>query len=280
MKNFRRIFHAALLTAIGLASYARAATDCGELVSLPAHDGTTQRVSIASPAAAWGGVVLLAGGSGVIDLDDQGCAQALTGNSLVRGAPFLHAAGLITALVDAPTDLHRNPDGLAGFRADPRHAEDIGRVIAELRRRVNGPIWLVGTSRGTISAANAGARLAGATRADGVVLTSVLTAGNSRGQKPWVAQTVFDLPLASITAPVLLLGHADDLCVRTPPARMADVASRITSVRKQLVTVTGGPGGRGVAGVEACEGRSPHGFVGQEEDVLAGIVRFIRGAPY
>ena len=259
---------------------ALAAPVCGEIVALPAHDGAIQRVSFAVPPGAWGAVVLLAGGSGVIDLDDAGCAQGLKGNSLVRGAPFLRSAGLATALLDAPSDHHGQGDGLAGFRTDTRHAEDIGRVIAEVRRRVTGPVWLVGTSRGTISAANAASRLSGAVRPDGVVLTSVLTVGNPRGQKPWVAQTVFDLPLEAVTIPVLLVGHSEDRCLRTPHEVMAKVADRIGAARKQVATVTGGPGGRGVSGTEACEGRSPHGFIGQEDEVLAGIVRFIRGKPY
>jgi hypothetical protein len=224
--------------------------------------------------------VLLAGGSGVIDLDESGCAQGLKGNSLVRGAPFLRAAGLATVLLDAPSDHLGQGDGLAGFRIDSRHAEDIGRVVAEVRRRVAGPVWLIGTSRGTISAANAASRLSGAVRPDGVVLTSVLTVGNPRGQKPWVAQTVFDLPLEAVTIPTLLVGHSEDRCLRTPHESMSGVAERIGATRKQVVTVTGGPGGRGLSGTEACEGRSPHGFIGQEDEVLAGIVRFIRGQPY
>ena len=279
MRNFQTTLLLATLW-LALPLPGRAATGCGEVVRLPAHEGTTQSASLAAPPNAWGGVVLLAGGSGVIDLDDQGCVQGLKGNSLVRGAPFLRSAGLVTILLDAPSDHHGEGDGLGGFRTDPRHAEDIGRVVAEVRRRVTGPVWLVGTSRGTISAANAASRLMGAARPDGVVLTSVLTVGNPRGQKSWVAQTVFDLPLEAVTIPALLVGHANDTCLRTPHELMAKVAGRIAAERKQVVTVTGGPGGRGVSGTEACEGRSPHGFVGQEDEVLAGIVRFIRGAPY
>jgi hypothetical protein len=44
----------------------------------------------------------------------------------------------------------------------------------------------------------------------------------------------------------------------------------------------GGPGAGagGQPSVDACQGRSPHGFVDQEGEVAAGIARFIRGGSY
>jgi hypothetical protein len=46
--------------------------------------------------------------------------------------------------------------------------------------------------------------------------------------------------------------------------------------------VNGGPGvaaGTQVS-IDACLGRSPHGFIEQEAEVAAGIARFIRGGRY
>ncbi len=108
--------------------------------------------------------MLLVGGGGHLDLDDQGCPRALTGNSLVRSLPHFHGAGFVTALVDAPSD-HPGEDGLAGFRSATEHAEDLGKVIADVRARTKAElVWLVGTSRGSISAVNAAARLSGPPR--------------------------------------------------------------------------------------------------------------------
>jgi len=258
---------------------------CGEVVRIAAHDGATLRYSLARPAKQASGsnppttLILLAGGAGVLELDDGGCPQRLKGNSLVRSLPHFQKAGLVTALLDAASDVS-GPDGLAGQRAAGEHAEDIGRVVADLRRRVGGPVWVVGTSRGSISAANAAARLSGISAPDGAVLTSIVTVGTAGGRKPWTAQTVFDLPLEKIRLPILLVGHADDLCLRTPADDIEKVAARVSSPRRQSVVVTGGAGGRGLSGVDACEGMSPHGFVGQEAEVAAGIARFVGGAPY
>ncbi len=99
-------------------------------------------------------------------LDAKGCARKLEGNSLVRSRDLFHAAGFVTALVDAPSD-HRGEDGLGGFRLSAQHADDIGKVIAEVRARTSLPVWLVGTSRGAISAANAASRLTGPPRPTG-----------------------------------------------------------------------------------------------------------------
>ncbi|MBI2307089.1 MAG: hypothetical protein HYU78_07260 [Rhodocyclales bacterium] len=260
-----------------------AAGACGEVVTVAAHGGTTLRYVLATPSAPPTGeppatLILLAGGNGVVALDAAGCAQALKGNSLVRTQRLFQAAGLHTALVDAPSD-HLGADGLSGFRIDPRHADDLGLVIADLRRRIGGAVWLVGTSRGAISAANAASRLSGGAAADGVVLTSPVSVGDAHAKKPWVAQSVFDLPLAELRLPLLLLGHAEDACARSPSARLDEIAAASGSPRRQVVVFTGGPGGRGLSDVAACEARSPHGFLGQEDEMVPAIARFLRAAP-
>jgi hypothetical protein len=270
-------------TAVAAQSDVAAPGRCGEMVAVETHGRTTTRYALASPAAAAQGarvaLVLLVGGGGHLDLDGQGCPRALAGNSLVRSLPLFHAEGFITALVDAPSD-HPGEDGLAGFRITSQHAEDLGKVLADVRARTKAQTWLVGTSRGSISAVNAAARLAGPSAPDGLVLTSALMSGFHGGRKDWVAHTVFDLPLEAIRLPVLVVGHAEDKCIRSPAALMGDIIARTNGVREQVVTVTGGPGRPGTPSVEACVGRAPHGFVDQEAEVAAGIARFIRGASY
>ena len=257
---------------------------CGEMLTLKTHDTTTTAVSIAMPPASApqegrAALVLLPGGPGYMALDANGCARKLEGNSLVRSRDLFHAAGFVTALVDAPSD-HRGEDGLGGFRLSAQHADDIGKVIAELRERTKLPVWLVGTSRGAISAANAASRLTGSAAPDGLVLTSAVTSGRVGGYKAWVAQTVLGAKLENIRMPVLVVAHAADKCIRTPPGLASHIVARTNGAREQTVTVTGGPGIRGGISVEACEGRTPHGFVDQEKQVADGIARFVRGGQY
>jgi hypothetical protein len=270
--------------AIGIAAPAAAQEACGEVVAIATHGRTTTAVSIAMPPASAPqegrmALVLLPGGPGYMALDAKGCATRLQGNSLVRSRGLFQRAGFVTALVDAPSD-HRGEDGLGGFRMSAQHAEDIGKVIAHLRERTKLPVWLFGTSRGAISAANAASRLTGAAAPDGLVLTSPVTSGRVGGYKAWVAQTVFSARLDAIRMAVLVVAHAADTCIRTPPRLAGGIAARTSGVREQTVVVKGGPGATKGVGVEACEGRSPHGFIGQEAEVAAGIARFIRGGSY
>ena len=262
---------------------ALAAEGCGEVVSLETHAGTTTRYALARPAtppqASGIALVLLAGGTGYLNLDDLGCPRALMGNSLVRSIPIFNELGFVTALVDAPSN-HFGGDGLAAFRTSSRHAEDLGKIIADVRARTKGAVWLIGTSRGAISAVNAASRLSGPSAPDGLVLTSALMLGDSRAKRPWVAHSVFDLPLEDIRMPVLVVGHEADSCLRSPANLMGNITKRTKGARQQVVLVTGGPGGSGLSSIEACEGRSPHGFIEQEREVAGGIARFIRDGKY
>lgn len=257
---------------------------CGEVVAVETHDRTTTRYALAYPQgvhAEGGGIalVLLSGRGGYLNLDEQGCPRALIGNSLVRSVPHFHNAGLITALVDAPSN-HTGSEGLGGFRVSTQHANDLGKVIADLRERTRASIWLVGTSRGSISAVNAAARLAGPSSPEGLVLTSALMAGTSGGRMIWTAHTVFDVALEAIRLPILVVGHASDRCLRSPANLMGRIVARTNGAREQVVIVTGGPGTPGAADLNACEGLTPHGFIEQEAAVAAGIARFIRGGSY
>jgi hypothetical protein len=277
----RRVLVAAVC-ASGVLSGAALAAPCGEVVTIATHDGTTTRYAFgapqggAKPAAV---LVLLAGGGGVVNLDDAGCVRDLTGNSLVRMAPVFRELGFATAVVDAPSDHNKDEDGLRGFRSDPKHADDLGRITAQLRARTGAPVWIAGTSRGAISAVNAASRLKGAAAPDGVVVTSVVMVG-SKGNKYWVRDTVFDHDLGAITLPTLIVGHALDKCLRSPPDDMERLAGKLNSARKQVATVTGGPGWKGDWSLKACAGRAPHGFNKQDREVAEGIARFLKGGRY
>jgi hypothetical protein len=221
-------------------------------------------------------LVLLPGGGGAVDLDANGCATALAGSSLVRMQPLFHADGFAIALIDAPSDW-RSADGLGGFRTDPRHAEDIGKVIADLRQRTGLPVFLAGSSRGTISAVNAGARLTGDAAPDALFLISPVTSGHAGAHKAWVSQTVFDLDLSAIRTPVLVVAHAADKCVRTPPDRAGKILDRTNGNREQFIRFEGGPAAtKTFKGLKACQGNAPHGYVGQDGELAAKMTAFLR----
>lgn len=278
----RRLFACVLLLVMhALAMAQDVKGDCGQIVSIASHEGTTTRYALTAPAdtapAPRAVLMLMAGGGGDLRLDDRGCARALEGNPVVRAIPEFLKQGLVTALIDTPSD-YPGEEGLGGFRLAPGHADDLGKIIADLRARTRAPVWLVGHSRGTISVANAAARLQGPQAPDGMVLMSAMLVGGAKG---WVTQTVLSAALEDVRVPVLVLGHADDKCVRSPASLMNRIIERTGSAREQVVTLTGGSEAVGTApSVEACGARMPHGFFNLDAEVAAGIARFVRGERY
>lgn len=268
---------------------------CGTVVSLSTRPDSSTRYSwmpgptaaltaadgaLAMPRVA---VVLLIGGGGTLDLDTtSGCPRHLKGNILVRSAPLFQAAGVATVLVDAPSDWAIPPDGLAGFRIQAQHAADMGQVIADVRARTGATaVWLVGHSRGSLSAANAAARLRGPSAPDGVVLVSPMLQGEPSKRKPWVAQTLADTDLKAFKGALLLLGHAADNCPRSLPAHLDAAVQGAQASHLEVVRMEGGPRSVGRApSLSACEVHEPHDFVEQEADFAQGVLRFIRGGRF
>src|SRR5262249_56113503 len=86
-------------------------------------------------------------------------------------------AGLLGAMRDTPSDR----TSLARVSSD--HARDVGALIAALRAAAPVPVWLVGTSMGTISAVSVASQL-DTGGPDGIVLTSTVQHALSAGADP------------------------------------------------------------------------------------------------
>src|SRR5689334_5292734 len=84
------------------------------------------------------------------------------------------------------------------------HVTDITAVVAMLKSRSPAPVWLIGTSRGSPSAANAAAKI-GPPRIAGVVLSSSVWEGG-----------MTSVPLDQIRVPVLVLHNRNDGCRESP----------------------------------------------------------------
>jgi len=127
------------------------------------------------------------------------------------------------------------------------------------------PVWLVGTSRGTQSAAYIASELTGAEGPEGLVLTSTIL--NDSKSRP-----VPDLPLANITIPVLVVHHEQDGCSHCAFSDVPKLMSQLGSSSKhELVTFKGGKN-RG----DPCEAAAYHGFNGIEGEVVAKIAAWIQ----
>jgi pimeloyl-ACP methyl ester carboxylesterase len=257
-----RLAASALFCALATFASPGLAAPTEAIVRLPSEGGATLPYLLGQddahpPLAA---AILFTGGAGVVGLLTKGIPHP-GANFLVRSRARFLEQGIATAVIDVPTDTTLLSDAI---RMSARHARDVEAVVADLGQRFPGvPVHLVGTSRGTVSAASAGAALG--TRVAGVVLTSTIFNASRGG----AGLASFDY--ASIRAPLLFVHHTEDACAVTPYA-----PAQALGRTYPLVSVSGGAPARS----EPCEAFSPHGYLGVEAPTVAAISAWILGRPY
>jgi pimeloyl-ACP methyl ester carboxylesterase len=238
-----------------------------DLRTVPTRPGVTASFLLVRPAGPPEAIVVLfAGGNGALNLG--GPRLALAGNFLVRNRGRFAAHKLLVAVLDTPSD---RPHGLDGFRTTAAHAADVSAVMAALRAEAARPVWLIGTSMGTVSAANAAARLASAGGPDGLVLTSTVT--RQGRERP---ESVGDVRLRDIRVPTLIVHHRDDACRSTPYADAPSLLRDLTAApRRELLTFSGGDAPQS----GPCEARAAHGYFGLDAAVVDAIASWITTPP-
>jgi len=241
---------------IGVLLGLAAGSGWAQVVDIPTRPGVTQRLLLIKPAQAQAAVVLMAGGHGGLRLFDNGTMRWGDNNFLVRTRSLFADQGLAVAVLDVPSDRQRAPF-LDGFRQTAEHAADLKATIAWLRSQWGLPVWLVGTSRGTQSAAFVATELGGAEGPDGIVLSSsILTDERSRA--------VPAMPLERIRVPVLVLHHEQDGCRLCAFSQVPALMDGLKSApRKHLLAFKGG-----ISEGDPCHAMAHHGFNGIEADVV------------
>ena len=226
------------------------------VVDIPTRPGVTQRMLVLTPPEPKAAVILLAGGHGGLQLFPNGSMKWGEGNFLVRTRQLFADQGFVVAVVDAPSDRQSAPF-LGGFRQTPEHAADLKAVIAWLRENSKVPVWLVGTSRGTQSAAYVATELSGPDGPDGIVLSStILTDPKGR--------PVPAMPLGKIRVPVLVVHHEQDGCPQCAFSQVPGLMAELKNTPRSQVLSFNGGANKG----DPCEAFAYHGFNGLESDVV------------
>lgn len=234
-----------------------------QVVDVPTRPGVTQRMIVLTPPEPKAAVILLAGGHGGLQIYPNGSMKWGENNFLVRSRQRFADQGLLVAVVDAPSDRQSAPF-LGGFRQTPEHAADLKAVIAWLRESAKVPVWLVGTSRGTQSAAFVATSLVGPDGPDGVVLTSSIL-GDDKGRP------VTAMPLGKIRVPVLVVHHEQDGCAQCSFADIPALMAKLKNApRSELLSFKGG---RNTG--DPCEALAYHGFNGLEEEVVRQVAAWV-----
>jgi hypothetical protein len=252
---------AALFGLFGICASAFAAE---ELVTLKTREDVTQSYLLThnNDETRRFVAILFAGGAGNINLRPRADGSFVGSNNfLIRARDMFVAGGIATAAVDGPSDMSSMTDG---FRMSDKHAADIGFVVKDLRRRFpQAKIVLVGTSRGTVSAAYNGLALGG--EIDGVILTSTVFNASKAGSG------VSGIDFSKVKAPLLFVHHREDACNVCPyngAARLSD--------RYPLISVSGGLSPQS----GPCDPLSAHGYFGKEAETVAAISQWISGKPH
>lgn len=203
-------------------------------------------------------VLLFSGGAGGIGYRE---GEPKSGNFLIRSRDEFTKAGFNVALMGNPSDM---PKLTPVFRQSPEHFADVRAVVHDIRARSQVPVWLVGTSQGTISAAAVGIDLGSTIQ--GVVLTATLSVQQFGG-------SVSDLALNQLAVPVLVHQHAKDSCKLTPPYLAERLISKLTaSPVKKYMEVDGGQNPTG----PPCEAFHYHGYIEMEPEAVAQISAWIK----
>jgi pimeloyl-ACP methyl ester carboxylesterase len=234
------------------------------VVDIPTRPEITQRFVLIAPDKPKAAAVLFAGGDGGLQISSTGSFKWGAGNFLVRTRQSFAAQGLAVAVVDAPSDRQNRPY-LGGFRQTPEHVADIKAVIAWLKQQTDLPVWLVGTSRGTQSAAFIATQLPPADGGpDGLVLTSTLLTDNKSRPVP-------EMAVGRIRIPTLIVHHRQDGCKQCQYGDLPRLMDKLVAVpRKELLTFEGGK-----SQGDPCEAMAFHGFNGIEQEVVTGIADWI-----
>ncbi|HEY0220249.1 MAG TPA: alpha/beta hydrolase [Afipia sp.] len=227
--------------------------------SLPLRDGSLQRVLFAAPAKPQGVIVMLPGGAGDVGLARDGDIRH-GNNFVVRTRALWNRRGYAVLVPDTIDDAN-----LRGVRSSPDYARVIGELVAFAQEQKSGPIFLLGTSQGSIAAMNGAAHAQPGTIA-GVVLTESVSVMGGSGE------TVFTAHPERVQVPALIVANSDDRCDVAPPQAAPQIAAAMTASRDvRVLTVSGGVS----RSKKDCGSLTPHGYFGIEDQVVEAIAEWM-----
>jgi hypothetical protein len=224
------------LALCGLVFFLAAAARAAETVSIGGSQAVLLRA--AAPAAS---VILMPGADGQIAAGPSGTIGRLKNNQLVRTREAYLAKGLAVLVVDADVDLAQAVD-----------------FMAKIKR----PVIVIGTSRGTLRAAQG---IAGGAKPDALVLTSGLLTPAS-GKPTENIATILGTP--ERLPKMLVIHHRHDECRFTQPAGVAPFIEWAAG-KAHVAWLDGGS-----AHGDPCRSGGHHGFEGLDDEVVALAAAF------
>ena len=230
-----------------------ACADSDRMERIDTRPGVTVSFYYMKREGAKASVVLLSGGDGRIGVKN---GVPRSKNFLVRSRDLFAENGFNVAIIDK--------EG-SSSRISPEHVEDVRRVVAYVKKDSHAPVWVIGTSMGTISA-TAVAIAASSEELGGIVLTSSITDQKKLGAVPFQK-------LDAIRVPVLVVHHEFDACSHCVPGDVPQILRGLKNAPiKKEVFVRGGANPKG----DPCGPLYWHGYIGMEKEVVDLISAWIK----
>jgi pimeloyl-ACP methyl ester carboxylesterase len=233
------------------------------IVDLRLTGGERQRLLYASPARPKAIIVMLPGGAGDVGLRGDGSVLH-DDNFVVRTRSLWVQRGYAVLIPDAVDRAN-----LRGVRSSPEYAALVEDLVGFAHGQASAPVFLLGTSQGSIAAMN-GAAHAQSGAISGVVLTESVSRLGASGE------TVFSADPQDVRAPALVVANQDDRCDVAPPEDAPRIAAAMTrSASVEVISVAGGV----QRSTKLCGSLSPHGYYGIESEVISRIDSWMQHHP-
>ena len=246
---------AVLLLMIGFAAHAE-----GVLFKVPTRPDINTTLFWESADGAKATVFLFPGGGGGFGKIVDG--KPTSNNFLVRSVPYFLASGFNVAIFGRPSD---SEDLDYADRISDTHLLDVRAVLDYVKKQSPAPVWIIGTSRGTVSATAMAINVQD-TAIAGLVLTSSVVNYKKTG-------AVLKQDLSVIKMPTLVLHHSKDACIHCQPHDVPAILRGLKNAPvKKLVFVDGGSNPTG----DVCAGQHWHGFIGIEKEAADMISEWIK----
>ena len=183
-----------------------------------------------------------------------------SGNFLVRSKDYFFNESFNVVVMFRASDLSKLD---YPYRVK-EHVSEIAKVISFSKEKFGKPIWLIGTSRGTVSGTAAAIAL-GNKDVQGLVLTASVT---NKAIGAINTQSIGDLKM-----PVLVVHHKNDACKICVPSEASRITSDLkSSPIKKFVMIEGGSDPQG----NPCEAKHWHGFINYEKETVKIITNWIK----
>ncbi len=231
------------------------------VMDLPLGKGLSQRILYLAPPRPRATLIMLPGGSGKVGVQRDGDLR-YDDNFVVRTREDWVARGYAVLIPDTIAQVN-----LRGARSSPAYGKLVVELASYAHSQVQAPVFLIGTSQGTIAAMNGAAR-ARPDSISGVVLTESVSMPGRLS-----TETVFDADPSAVRVPALVVANRDDACDVAPPEMAPRIVAAMTrSPDARVITVRGGF----ERSAKACGSLSPHGYYGIESEVVGAIASWLR----